>query len=478
MLYLPHAKQRRHAVNLLPRSRASSGSWAWSWRSGWMKSRAVFPATARPRSPYSIFGIITPPTWLITVPISGTGTVGRRQSSKASRRAQDDTHAVGPASRTEPSVSCHEPPATKHPDLSPPESEVQIEEEYVGLITVGPCRSSKMGGRDFFGTHSQNSRGASRDYLGSTRECCEEEPENVPGQNVFVDLPRFRRSLASQRGTPLSHPVHGHGRGCPRRSVERQPGATAEVTVPHVHDVQVHRKGPKLQPGVPMWRPQPDWTHAEPAVVIAFIREYHPPASAKKLLPMPKKDEKVAVGDGVGQLQPAGKAATHQIANGLCRGGEYPVWRVWILREQQNVFQWGGWADLFKRIVSLKDRSQLAKLAAESITYTFSQLQSRQRRIPMPDGRSRARRRRGLIHDMLRSCIDCSLRWLQTGCLRLSEALPGRSLRQLVSRSVKEACCTSPLNFPGDERGRLREILANIVNGISPTLNSGSAHFG
>ena len=137
---------------------------------------------------------------------------------------------------------------------------------------------------------------------------------------------------------------------------------------------------------------------------------------------------------------------------------------------------WGGWADLFSCIVSLKDRSQLAKLAAESITYTFSQLQPRQRRIPMPDGRSRARRRRGLIRDMLRSYIEFSLRWRQTGCLRLSEAPIGRSLRQLASRAVKEACGTSPLNFSGDERGRLREILANIVNRIPPTLNSGSAH--
>ena len=54
---------------------------------------------------------------------------------------------------------------------------------------------------------------------------------------------------------------------------------------------------------------------------------------------------------------------------------------------------WGGWGDLFNCIVSLRDRSQLARHAADSTVDTFSQLQSRPRRIPMPGGRSRARRR-------------------------------------------------------------------------------------
>ena len=78
---------------------------------------------------------------------------------------------------------------------------------------------------------------------------------------------------------------------------------------------------------------------------------------------------------------------------------------------------------------------------------------------------------------MLRSYIECSLRWLQTGCLRLSEALPGRSLRQLASRAAKEACCTSPLDFSGDKRGRLREVLENIVDRFPPPLNFGSFQF-
>ena len=107
----------------------------------------------------------------------------------------------------------------------------------------------------------------------------------------------------------------------------------------------------------------------------------------------------------------------------------------------------------------------------------FSQLQSRQRRIPTSDGRSRARRRRGLIRDMLRRCIECSHRWMQTGCLRLSEASLGRSLRQLASRAAKGACCTSLLEFSGDKRGRLRELLANIVNRIPLSLNYGSLQF-
>ena len=138
---------------------------------------------------------------------------------------------------------------------------------------------------------------------------------------------------------------------------------------------------------------------------------------------------------------------------------------------------WGGWGDLFNCIISLKDWSQFAKQSAESIVNTFSQLQSRQRRIPTSDGRSRARRRRGLIRDMLRGHIECSLRWLQTGCPRLWEAPIGRSLRQLASRAAKEACCTSPLEFSGDKRGRLREVLANIVNRLPLSVNFGSLQF-
>ena len=94
----------------------------------------------------------------------------------------------------------------------------------------------------------------------------------------------------------------------------------------------------------------------------------------------------------------------------------------------------------------------------------------------MSIGRSWARRRRRMIRDMLRCCIECSLRWLQTGCLRLSEAPIGRILRQLAAQAAKEACCTSPLEFSGDKRGFLREVLANIVNRVPPSLNLGSVH--
>ena len=53
---------------------------------------------------------------------------------------------------------------------------------------------------------------------------------------------------------------------------------------------------------------------------------------------------------------------------------------------------------------------------------------------------------------MLRGYIECSLRWLQTGCLRWSGPLPGRSLRQPASRAATDACCTSPLDFSGQAR--------------------------
>ena len=73
----------------------------------------------------------------------------------------------------------------------------------------------------------------------------------------------------------------------------------------------------------------------------------------------------------------------------------------------------------------------------------------------------------------------------RTVCLYLSEAPIRRSLRQLAARVAKEACCTSPLDFSGDKRGRLREIFANIVNCIPllkilvlynsvPDLNNGA----
>ena len=46
---------------------------------------------------------------------------------------------------------------------------------------------------------------------------------------------------------------------------------------------------------------------------------------------------------------------------------------------------------------------------------------------------------------------------------------PRRSLRQPT-----EACCTSPLEFSGHERGRLRGVLASIVSCIALSLNFGS----
>ena len=128
------------------------------------------------------------------------------------------------------------------------------------------------------------------------------------------------------------------------------------------------------------------------------------------------------------------------------------------------------------RIVSKTKNKLFRQACCRMILHIFSQLQSRQRRIPILMAFT-ARRRRGLIRDMLRGYVDCSLRWLQTGCLRLSAAPARRSLRQLATRAATEACCTRSLIFSGDKRGRLREILANIVNCIPLFQNFGSLQF-
>ena len=135
---------------------------------------------------------------------------------------------------------------------------------------------------------------------------------------------------------------------------------------------------------------------------------------------------------------------------------------------------WCGWGEVFNCILVLRDRSVFARHLADSFSSLFSQWQSRQRRIPTSGGRARARRRRGLIRVLVRSYIESSLRWLQTGCLRLSETPPGRSMRLLASRAANEACCTAPLDFSGDKRGRLREVFVSIVHRIppSPTFDS------
>ena len=107
-------------------------------------------------------------------------------------------------------------------------------------------------------------------------------------------------------------------------------------------------------------------------------------------------------------------------------------------------------------------RAQLATFLSEAIVNVFSQWQSRQRRVPTVDGRSRARHCRALIRDLVRTNIESSLQWLRTGCLRPSEAPVGR-VRQLASRAALDACRTSPLAFAGDKRGRMREILAGTI---------------
>ena len=52
-----------------------------------------------------------------------------------------------------------------------------------------------------------------------------------------------------------------------------------------------------------------------------------------------------------------------------------------------------------------------------------------------------------------------------------------RAVRQLASRAALDACRTSPLAFDGDKRGRMREVLAGIVNRIPSPLDTASLKF-
>ena len=79
---------------------------------------------------------------------------------------------------------------------------------------------------------------------------------------------------------------------------------------------------------------------------------------------------------------------------------------------------------------------------------TLSQWLSRPGRIPIGSCQARARRRRGLIRVLVRSYIETSLRWLQTGCLRLSETPLGRSLRLLASRAANNRAAARSLGSP------------------------------
>ena len=102
--------------------------------------------------------------------------------------------------------------------------------------------------------------------------------------------------------------------------------------------------------------------------------------------------------------------------------------------------EWGGWGAIFNAIVLLQGSRKFATFLSKAIVNVLSQWQSRQRRVPIVDGRSRARHRRALIRDLVRTCIESSLQWLRTGCLRPSEAPVRRSVRQLASRAALDAC--------------------------------------
>ena len=111
-----------------------------------------------------------------------------------------------------------------------------------------------------------------------------------------------------------------------------------------------------------------------------------------------KKLHKVSDEDGGGLARAAGKAPSESCKACVCCS---------------HVQSWGD--SCSTAFMSLKNRSDFARIRLR----TFSQLHSRQRRIPMPDRRSRARRRRGSIRDMLRNYIECNMVWLAA----LAEAL-------------------------------------------------------
>ena len=132
-------------------------------------------------------------------------------------------------------------------------------------------------------------------------------------------------------------------------------------------------------------------------------------------------------------------------------------------------YEWSGWGAIFNPIVLLQGWSQLATFLSKSIANVFSQQQARQCRVPTVDGRSRARRRRALIRDLVRTYIQSSLQWVRTGCLRPSE--------ELATRAALDACRTSSLAFVGDKRGRMREVLAGITNRTPSPLDTTTLKF-
>ena len=73
------------------------------------------------------------------------------------------------------------------------------------------------------------------------------------------------------------------------------------------------------------------------AAGIAFHRECTVQESAKKFIAVPKINEKSAEVDSVGHSRTAAEVPAHQQGKGKGRDGEKPAWRVWILRDLQNV---------------------------------------------------------------------------------------------------------------------------------------------
>ena len=321
----------------------------------------------------------------------------------------------------------------------------------------------------------QNTESVPRDRSDVRRDCSEERQGGVAWRSLAPDqtLPRG--------GTPSLQPVSVPEEnlrptcGSLRRSVVSESRTPAGPTVPDIHSVQAGSEKSQARSSLgPSWHQESECSPRKRKAAVLYASAGRPKrrgtrgkASSSRWRSRWNSQQQ--------QLQQERKRKRRR--RGKPHAGRLDPPRP-PKRSPTVLFpSRGGWGEVFNCIVALRDRSVLARHLADSLSSSFSQWQSRQRRIATSGGRARARRRRGVIRVLVRSYIEISLRWLQTGCLRLSETPVGRSMRLLASRAANEACCTAPLDFSGDKRGRLREVLASIVNRSPPSLNLDSLHF-
>ena len=131
----------------------------------------------------------------------------------------------------------------------------------------------------------------------------------------------------------------------------------------------------------------------------------------------------------------------------------------------------GGWRAIFNAIVLLQGRSQFATFLRKSIVDVFSQWQSRQRRVPTVDGRSREKHRRALIRDLVRTYI-----WElppKSTPRRASDAVSDSSHReQLLTRAVPRPELLLETSAAACERSSLESI-----NRIPSLLDTATLEF-